>query len=95
MSNINNSVNASSNIGNIDSMASNNNYLVGPMLPLISNPNGLYMGTIDKNGGFRIPQPQQPKMQINFNGNPLVTRVRNGYGIVENKSLIFPKTNYF
>lgn len=70
--------------------------MVNPMLPLMPNSNGVYMTVIDKNAPYRIPQAPHPKMQINFNGNPLVTRVRNGYGnIVENKSLVFPKNNYF
>lgn len=59
--------------------------------PSISN--GIYLGNVDKNGTYRAPQP---KMQINFNGNPLVTRIHNGYGnILENKSSVIPRNSHF
>lgn len=51
------------------------------------------MGNVDKNG-YRLPQPKI--QQINFNGNPLVARMRNGYGtITENKSQIFNRAQHF
>jgi hypothetical protein len=53
--------------------------------------NGIYVNNVDKSA-YRT---QQPKMQINFNGN-LLMRTQNPYGnALENKSSIVTRNSHF